>query len=84
MPNYEIRYLNKDSAIAAKFRVALGSDREAKAFAHAVHVQMDSARQIAVWENQRLIFTRPISAPLAEEERPVFEPTMALAPAAAG
>ena len=86
MPAYEIRYLDKSNALAAKFRVACRDDNEAKAMAHAIEVQMDAARQIAVWEGQRLIFTRPLNKSVPEEAT-VFEAgplNTALAAAAPG
>ncbi|HEX3809325.1 MAG TPA: hypothetical protein VH000_05375 [Rhizomicrobium sp.] len=85
MPTYEIRYLNKESAIAAKFRAACRDDIEAKALAHAIHIQMDAARQIAVWDGQRLIFTKPLNGTAQTEDAPVYDPAnmaASLAPAA--
>jgi hypothetical protein len=35
---------------------------------------MDSARQIAIWDGQRLIFTRPLNGTAQAEEATVFEP----------
>ena len=84
MPTYEIRYLNKESSITAKFRAACRDDDEAKALAHAIDIEMEAARQIAVWDGQRLIFTKPLPG-TPPQEAPVFEPVhvaSVLAPAA--
>lgn len=67
MPAYEIRYLDKANALAARFRVGCRDDEEAKKLAHSIDVQMDAIRQIAVWEGQRLIFTKPFTKPVAQD-----------------
>jgi hypothetical protein len=73
MPAYEIRYLDKSNVLAARFRVGCRDDDEAKKLAHSIEVQMDAIRQIAVWEGQRLIFTKPFTKPVVQDKT-AFEP----------
>ena len=71
MPAYEIRYLKKDGTLAARFFATCAGDDDAKKLAHAI--QLEGARQIAVWDGQRLIYTRPLSG-LMGSAAPVYEP----------
>ena len=71
MPAYEIRYLNKDGSLAARFHATCVSDQDAKNLAHAI--QLDGARQIAVWDGQRLIYTRALTG--SWRPAPVYAPT---------
>jgi hypothetical protein len=71
MPAYEIRYLNKDGSLAARFHATCVGDDDAKKLAHAI--QLDGARQIAVWDGQRLIYTRPLTG--SWQPAPVYTAT---------
>lgn len=72
MPAYEIRYLKKDGSLAARFYATCTGDDDAKKLAHSI--QLEGARQIAVWDGQRLLYTRPLSG-LMNAAAPVYEPT---------
>lgn len=72
MPAYEIRYLRKDGSLAARFFATCATDDDAKKLAHAI--QLEGARQMAVWDGQRLIYTRPLSG-LMNSASPVYSPT---------
>jgi hypothetical protein len=71
MPAYEIRYLNKNGSLAACFHATCVGDDDAKKLAHAI--QLDGAHQIAVWDGQRLIYTRPLTG--SWRPAPVYQPT---------
>lgn len=72
MPAYEIRYLRKDGSLAARFFATCATDDDAKKLAHAI--QLEGARQMAVWDGQRLLYTRPLSG-LMNAAAPVYAPT---------
>jgi hypothetical protein len=57
MPDYEICYLHEDGSLAGKFAAQCDTDMQAKIFAHAM--RLDTARQIEVWTESRLIYRRP-------------------------
>jgi hypothetical protein len=72
VPAYEIRYLRKDGSLAARFFATCASDDDAKKLAHAI--QLEGARQMAIWDGQRLFYTRPLSG-VMNSAPPVYEPT---------
>lgn len=71
MPAYEIRYLRKDGSVAARFHARCQGDDDAKNLAHAI--QLEGARQIAVWDGQRLLYTRPLSGEITSPA-PIYVP----------
>ena len=72
MPAYEIRYLRKDGSLAARFFATCATDDDAKKLAHSI--QLEGARQMAVWDGQRLLYTRPLSG-IMNSAAPVYSPT---------
>jgi hypothetical protein len=72
VPAYEIRYLKKDGSLAARFFATCATDDDAKKLAHAI--QLEGARQMAVWDGQRLLYTRPLSG-LMNATAPIYSPT---------
>jgi len=57
MPSYEINYLHGDGSLAAKMKMQCAGDKEAKVLAHAMKV--DGILRIEVWNERKLIYTRP-------------------------
>ncbi|GEM_PF-1200607 len=55
MPTYDIRYMNRDGTVAARFFAHCSGDDEAKALMRAI--QMEGVRQVSVWHGNRLIYT---------------------------